>query len=359
MRRRRRLATTLLAALGVLALATGCGTGATSGGTAQAATAPATSSAPAAPSAAPSAERVTVRVAALSGPTTIGLVGLMQRAEEGEGLQDYQVTTYGTPDEVLPLLVKGQVDVALLPANLAAVVHQQTRTDSGPAVQAVAVNTLGVLSVLEHGTSVRSLADLRGRTVYSTGKGASPQYVLEHLLRQSGLTPGRDVTVEFLSEATEVAAVLAATPGAVGVLPQPYATGVTAQNPDVRVAVDLTQAWSQLGNTSELVTGVTVVRSAFAREHPQALADFLADDAASVAFVNGSPEQAAPLVVAAGLAKAAPIAQAAIPACHIVHLTGDRLRPALEGYLQVLHDAQPKSVGGAMPGDDFYLEVPG
>ena len=279
----------------------------------------------------------------------------MRDADAGTGLQDYEVTTYGTPDEVVPLLVKGEVDVALLPANLAAVVHQQTRTAAGPAVQAVAVNTLGVLSVLEHGTQVRSLADLRGRTVLSTGKGASPQYVLDHLLRQSGLTPGTDVTVEFRSEATEVAALLAATPGAVGVLPQPYATAVTAGHPEVRVAVDLTQAWSDLGNTSQLVTGVTVVRTAFAAEHPQALADFLADEAASVAFVNGSPAQAAELVVAAGLAPAVPVAQAAIPACHVVHLVGDELRPALEGYLQVLHAAQPRSVGGVVPGDDFYL----
>ncbi len=349
----------LVAVASALALLVGCGTAPSSPGS----LASATEAGPtpfAAPSATPSeqvAERVTVRVAALSGPTTIGLVGLMREADAGTGRQDYEVTTYGTPDEVVPLLVKGEVDVALLPANLAAVVHQQTRTDDGPAVQAVAVNTLGVLSVLEHGTAVASLSDLRGRTVYSTGKGASPQYVLEHLLRQSGLTPGTDVTVEYRSEATEVAALLAATPGAVGVLPQPYATGVVAGNADVRVAIDLTQAWTDLGNTSRLVTGVTVVRTAFAAEHPQALADFLADDEESVAFVNASPAQAAELVVAAGIVQAAPVAQAAIPACHIVHLTGDELRPALEGYLSVLHAAQPKSVGGAMPGDDFYLDV--
>lgn len=347
-----RLAAT--AATTVLALLAACGTAPSSPGvlatTAHAA--PSTS----APSDAP-AEKVTVRIAALSGPTTIGLVGLMREADAGTGRQDYQVTTYGTPDEVVPLLVRGEVDVALLPANLAAVVHQQTRTDEGPAVQAVAVNTLGVLSVLENGTTVTSLTDLRGRTVYSTGKGASPQHVLEHLLRQSGLTPGSDVTVEYRSQATEVAALLTATPGAVGVLPQPYATGVVAGGDSVRVAVDLTQAWTDLGNTSRLVTGVTVVRTAFAAEHPQALADFLADDAESVAFVNASPAQAADLVVAAGLVKAAPVAQAAIPACHVVHLTGDDLRRALEGYLGVLHAAQPQAVGGAMPGDDFYLDV--
>lgn len=349
-----RLTARLLGAMLAVALTAGCAASSTAqpaGGGTPATTSAATST----PTPTASAERVTVRIAALAGPTTMGLVGLMQAADAGTGRQDYEVTTYGTPDEVVPLLVKGEVDVALLPANLAAVVYQQTRTDAGPAVQALTVNTLGVLSVLENGTSVQSLADLRGRTVYSTGKGASPQYVLEHLLRQSGLTPGTDVTVEFKSEATEVAALLAATPGAVGVLPQPYATAVIAGNPGVRVVVDLTRAWSDLGNASQLVTGVTVVRTAFADEHPQALADFLADDEASVTFVNDSPAEAAELVVAAGLVKAVPVAQAAIPASHLVFLTGDALRPALEGYLQVLHDAQPKSVGGAMPGDDFYL----
>jgi NitT/TauT family transport system substrate-binding protein len=305
------------------------------------------------------AERVTVTIASLKGPTTMGLAGLMQQADAGEGLQDYDVTVYGTPDEVVPLVVKGDVDIALVPANLASVIYNQTKTDAGAAVQVATVNTLGVLSVLENGETVSSLADLRGKTVYSTGKGASPEFVLNHLLTQAGLTPGTDVTVEYKSEATEVAAVLAATPGAVGVLPQPFATAVTKQNPAVRVAVDLTDAWTELGNDSQLVTGVTVVRADFATEHPQALADFLTDYEASVAFTNDDPAAAADLIVAAGIVQAAPIAQAAIPASHIVFLTGDDMRSALEGYLEVLFAANPQSVGGAMPSDDFYLGAAG
>jgi NitT/TauT family transport system substrate-binding protein len=294
---------------------------------------------------APETTTTTVRVASLTGPTTMSLVGLLSEDR-------YAVDVYGTADEVVPLLTQGTVDVACIPANLAAVLD--SKTDG--AIQVLSINVLGVLSVLEHGSTVNSLADLRGRTVYSTGQGTTPQYVLEHLLRQVGLDPGTDVTVEYLSEATEVAARLAAEPGAIGVLPQPYATAVLTQHPDVRQAVDLSTAWDDLDPDSRLVTAVTVVRRDFAEAHPDAVQALLVDLQSSVTLVNESPDLAAPLIVSAGVVDSADVAEQAIPASHLVAITGTAMRTALEGYLQVLYDADPASVGGAMPGDDFYLD---
>ncbi|WP_448059030.1 ABC transporter substrate-binding protein [Cellulomonas hominis] len=338
----------LTLAVGLLAGCGGSGTEPAASGTPDAVAPPA--STPSTP-----AERTTVRIASLQGPTTMGLVKLMSDAEAGTGAQDYVPTMYGTPDEVVPLVVQGQVDVALIPANLAAVLYAKTSTADGPQVQVAAVTTLGVLQVLEAGDTVHSVADLRGRTVYSTGKGASPEYVLDHLLRANGLDPATDVTVEFRSEATEVAALLASEPGAVGVLPQPYVTVLQTQHPEIRTALDLTDEWTKVTPDSRLVTGVLVVRTAFAAEHPAAVADLLADYRASAEFVNAHPADAAPLVVAAGLAPSAAVAEAAIPASHITDLEGAELRSALGGYLQVLFDTDPASVGGAVPGDDFYL----
>lgn len=295
----------------------------------------------------------TVRVAALKGPTTMGLVGLMDADAKGTSDLDYEFAVYGTPDEVVPKIVQGDLDIALIPANLAAVLYNRTAgTDA--AIEVLAVNTLGVLSVVESGDTVDEMADLEGRTIYSTGKGASPEFVLNYLLAENGLEPGVGVTVEYMSEATEVAAVLAAEPGAVGVLPQPYVTVLTSKNPDVRVALDLTEEWAKVTTDSQLVTGVVVVRAAFAQEHPDAVDRFLAEYEASTAFTNASPSEAAPLIVEAGIVPDAALAEAAIPLCYITFLAGAQMRDALEGYLNVLFHANPASIGGSLPDDAFY-----
>ncbi|OJV60584.1 MAG: sulfonate/nitrate/taurine transporter substrate-binding protein [Cellulomonas sp. 73-145] len=331
--------------LAVAALLAGC-----AGGTQAAASTPATTVASA--SATP-AERTTVRIASLKGPTTMGLVKLMSDATAGTTAEDYKVTMYSTPDQVVPLVAQGSVDVALLPSNLAAVLYAKTKG----AVQVAAVNTLGVLDVVENGTAVHGLADLRGKTVVTSGKGASPEYVLDYLLRQDGLVPGTDVKVDYRSEPTEVAAVLAATPGAVGMLPQPFATVLTSSHPGIRTVVQLSDEWNKVtSGTSQLVTGVLVVRKAFATEHAAALKQFLDDYKLSTTFTNEHPDQAAPLIVQAGIVPSAPVAVAAIPASHVVDLEGVDLRNALSGYLKVLFDADPASVGGALPGDDFYYQ---
>ncbi len=304
--------------------------------------------------AAAATQPVTMEIASLTGPTTIGLAGILASVADATAGEDYSVQVYGTPDEVVPLLVQGKVDAALIPANLAAVVYSKTAgTDA--AIQVAAVNTLGVLQVVESGDSVHSIADLAGHAVYSTGKGASPEYVLNYLLAANGLTAGDDVTVEYLAEATEVAAAVTATPGAIGVLPQPYVTVLESVDPTVRTALDLTDEWAAVTPGSQLVTGVLVVRAAFAAQHPDAVATFLAEYQASTAWVNDSPTEAAPYIVAAGIVPSEDLAVAAIPACHVTYVAGAELPPLLGGYLQVLFDADPASVGGAMPGNDFYL----
>ena len=297
---------------------------------------------------------VTMTIASLKGPTTMGLVKLMQDAQYGTAAEAYVPTMYGSPDEVIPLIAQGKVDVALIPSNLAAVLYNKTKgTDAE--IQVVAANTLGVLDLVEAGDTIKSVADLKGRTIYSSGSGAAPEYILNYVLTQNGLTPGTDVTVEYLSEHTEVAARLAAEPGAIAVLPQPFVTVVEAKNPAVHTALSLTDEWAAASDGSPLVMGVVVVRKAFAEENPEALATFLTDYQASTAFTNDRPAEAAPLIVAAGIAPSDAIAVAAIPESNIVYLAGPELRAALGGFLEVLFAANPKSVGGSVPGDDFYF----
>lgn len=281
----------------------------------------------------------------------MGMVELMQSAEDGKARHDYAVTMYGTPDEIVPKIVSGELDVAAVPTNLASVLYNKTKG----AVQMVAVNTLGVFYVVENGDTVKSLADLKGKTVYTTGKGANPEYVLNYLLRENGLDPEKDLTVEYKSEATEVAAALqTAGAGAVAMLPQPYVTVVAQKMPELRVALDMTQEWNKVNPDSGLVSGVLVARRDFIAEHEAAFAEFLEDYKNSTMYVNENVEAASELVAKYGIIEKAPLAAKAIPQCNITYLDGKEMKAAASGYLKVLFDQDAKSVGGALPGDDFY-----
>lgn len=310
-------------------------------------------SATAEPTAAPEAEApvTTFRIAGLKGPTTMGMVKLMSDAEAGETHQDYQVTMYGAADEVVPLLVKGDIDLAAIPANLAANLYNQTEGK----VQVAAINTLGVLYVVTTGDDVKSVEDLKGKTVYSTGKGTTPEYVLNYILKENGIDLEKDLTVEYKSEATEVAAALqAADEGAIAVLPQPYVTAAQSQIEGLNVALNLTEEWNKVSTDSDLVTGVLVASTEFIEQNEAAFEEFLKDYQASIEWVNSNTADAAELVANYGIVAKAPLAQKALPACNITYVDGAEMKTKLSGYLQVLFDQNPKAVGGAMPGDDFY-----
>ena len=290
-----------------------------------------------------------LHIAGLKGPTTMGLDNLLSMESDGTASMDYDLQLYGAADEIVPLLMKGELDMAAIPANLAATLYQKT---SG-GIEAVAVNTLGVLYVVEKGDTVQSMADLKGRTILSTGKGTTPEYVLRYLLTQNGIDPDKDVTIEYYSEATEVTAQMANTEDAIAVLPQPYVTAAGLQDDTLRVALNLTEEWNKICDT-QLITGVTVVRKEYAEEHPDVVAAFLADYAKSVDAANTDLDGTAALCEEQGVVAKAAIAKKALPNCNIVCLTGDDLKTNASAYLQVLFDADPAAVGGAMPGDDFY-----
>ena len=290
-----------------------------------------------------------LRIAGLKGPTTMGLVNLLSMESDGTASMDYDLQLYGAADEIVPLLMKGELDMAAIPANLAATLYQKT---SG-GIEAVAVNTLGVLYVVEKGDTVQSMADLKGRTILSTGKGTTPEYVLRYLLNANGIDPDKDVTIEYYSEATEVTAQMATTEDAIAVLPQPYVTAAGLQDETLRVALNLTEEWNKVADT-QLITGVTVVRKEYAEEHPDVVAAFLTDYAKSVEAANTDLDGTAALCEEQGVVAKAAIAKKALPNCNIVCLTGDELKADASAYLQVLFDADPAAVGGALPGDDFY-----
>lgn len=353
----------ILSVFTALALCTSlaaCGGGAASSGTAS--EAPAATEAPAEETPAQAASEESVpeaedvasylnffRVAGLKGPTTMGMVNMLETGQ-------YDFTMYGAADEIVPLLVKGELDAAAIPANLAATLYQKTEG----AVQVACINTLGVLYMVELGQNIQSVEDLRGATIVTTGKGTTPEYVLRYVLQGNGIDPDADVTIEYLSEATEVAARLtelsADSRAVVAMLPQPFVTSVVAQSEGgVRVALDMTEEWQKVAG-SRLVTGVLVVRKDVleTEEGEAAFAQFMKDYEASTIAANTDVEGTAALCEEYGIVAKAALAQKALPQCNIVFETGSEMKTDLGNYLQVLFDADPSSVGGILPADDFY-----
>ncbi len=296
-----------------------------------------------------SGQTVTVRVAGLKGPTSMGLVKLMEDHQTGAAANAYEFSMAATADEITPQLVQGKLDMAAVPANLASVLYNNTHG----AVQLLAVNTLGVTYIVERGDAVHTVADLKGKTVYATGKGLIPEYSLRTVLSENGIDPDTDLTLEFKSEATEIVSLLSEDPTAIAMLPQPYVTVAQNTVEGLRIALDLNAEWDALNNGSRLITGVTVVRTAFAAAHPEQVAAFLEEYAASVDYVNQNVEQAAQLAEKFGIVKA-PVAQKAIPYCHITLMTGKDMKAAVSGLLDTLYRQNAAVVGGALPPDDFY-----
>ena len=291
-----------------------------------------------------------VSVAALRGPTAMGLSKLMYDSENGisDG-NSYSFTLEGSPDAVVPMIVRGDVDIAAIPGNLAAVLYQRT----GGKVEAIGINTLGVLYIVENGSSVASVEDLKGKTIYSAGKGATPEYALQYVLKAYGLEVGKDVRIEWKSEHAECVAALAADSEAVAMLPQPFATTAMMKDSGIRIALDLNELWQEkTGHV--LITGVTVARKDFIEGDGAALGTFLDSYKASVDYINeNAAGDGAAIVGHYGIVPEA-VAKAAIPYCNIVLVTGDELKASLSGYLDILYEQNPQSVGGAVPGDDFY-----
>ena len=286
-----------------------------------------------------------VRVGALKGPTAMGMVSMMS----DDGVNSY--TLAGSADELTPKLIKGELDVACVPANLAAALYNKTEGQ----IVTLAVNTLGVLYIVENdGDAVRSMADLRGKTLVAAGKGSTPEFGLRYLLEQNGLDPDRDVTIDWKSEHAECVAALAAGTADLALLPQPFVTVAQGKLEKLRVALDLTAEWDALGNGSAMITGVAVARRDFVEQNQELTGRFLEEYRKSVDWVNENPAEAAELIAANGIIESPAVAEKALPHCNIVCLTGAEMREKLSGYLSVLAEAAPESVGGKLPGDDFY-----
>lgn len=289
-----------------------------------------------------------IRLGVMTGPTGIGMVKLFNEAED-----TYSCTVVGSPDELTPLFLQGELDIVSVPANLAANLYN--KTEGG--VRTLAVNVLGVLYITALNVDgLDTVADLKGKTIYVSGKGSTPEYFLRYVLTQNGLDPDRDVTIEWKTEASEIVALLSQRKSGIAMLPQPYASVAQAKlGENFRIALSLSDEWAALNNGTLCTTAVVMARTEFVEAHPEAVEAFLSDFAASAQWVNENVADAAALCGEFGIITApTPVVEKAIPKCNIVCITGSEMKTALSGCLGVIFEQNPKAVGGAMPLDDFY-----
>lgn len=291
----------------------------------------------------------TINIASLKGPTSIGLVKLFYDSDNKESFNSYNYSIYGAADEITAGLIKGSLDVAAIPCNLASVLYNKTESD----IVIAAVNTLGVLYILQKNESIASVEDLKGKTIYTTGQGTTPEYTLRYLLRSSGIDPDNDVTIEFCSEASEVVSTVSTLDSAVMMLPQPYVTVALNSDSSISVALDATEEWEKINNQSTIVTGVLVARKAFIEEQSEAFAAFLEEYKTSTDFANNNIEECAALLESFDIFKAA-IAVKAIPECNVTFITGDEMQTKVLAYLNALYEEAPASIGGAIPEQDIF-----
>ena len=288
-----------------------------------------------------------VNVFALKGPTGLGMTGVMETHADA-----YNFNLVGAPDEIVAAIASGSADIAACPTNLAATLYNKTKGN----VQLAALNTLGVLHVVSRDHSIASVADLAGRKVYATGQASVPEYVIRYLLEQNGLID--KVELEFVAEHSELATLMAAGKAEIGILPEPHVTSALMQNNALKAVIDVTVAFEEAakaaGTDMVLSMGCVIVRREFAEAHPEKVEDFLDAYSESVAFVNGDVAAASELVQKHGVMPKAAVAARAIPNCHIVFIEGEAVRTQVEPLYEVLLAANPASIGGALPGDDFY-----
>ena len=292
-------------------------------------------------------ERADVRVTALKGPTGMGMASLMAENENGTTQNNYTFSLASAPAEVQSTIISGNFDIAAVPVNLASVLYNKGAD----------ISFLGVLYVLENGNTINSVADLKGKTIYSTGQSATPEYALNFILEKNGLKVGEDVTVEYLSDHAELASKLAANTVSIGVLPEPNVTSALLQKTgDLRIALNLTEEWDKVSDTT-LVQGVLVVSNKFLSEHPKAVETFLSEYKKSVNIITSDIEKGAEYCEKYGIVPKAAVAKKAIPNCNISAMTGDDGVKAMKGMLEVLYKANPASVGGKLPEDNFYKSI--
>ena len=294
-------------------------------------------------------EKPTIRLAAMTGPTGIGAVNMLEESAQGDLEFIIEPTIVGTPDEIVANLANGTLDFAVIPANLSSVIYNNTNGK----IKALAINNLGVLYVLENGDTINTVEDLKGATMISPGKGTTPEFSLNYVLNKNGINPETDLTIEYKTEAAEVAQLMISNNANIAMVPEPMVTNILMKNENVRIALSLNDEWNKVSENSKLVTGVLVGRTEFLDDNQELIPVILDSYKSSIEKANADVKATATLTEKYGIIAAA-IAENAIPNCNLQYIDKEGLKADLSGYLETLFEINPKSIGGKMPDEGFF-----
>ena len=292
-----------------------------------------------------SGESTKIKIAVLKGPTGMGMAKLM------ENKNSYDITVYDSPDEIVSKIVNGQLDAAAVPSNLASVLYNKTKGQ----IQLAGINTLGILYIVENGSTVKDIKDLKGKTVYSSGKGSVPEFALNYILKENGLTAGKDVIVDYKMNHSDLAAAVASKKINLAVLPEPFVTTAKMKDSDLQVPIDLTKEWDKVSQgKGKLIMGTFIFRKSFIEDRSKDVDAFLKKYKESVDFVNNNKVEASKLIEKYGVIPKAKVAEEAIPKCNIVFISAKEGKEDLQKFYEVLNENDPKSIGGTIPDENFY-----
>lgn len=294
---------------------------------------------------------IDMQIACMTGPTGIGMAKLMKDAEDEKTANNYEFTVASAATDIMPKFIKGEIQIASVPTNVAATFYNNTNGK----IRMLAVNTYGVLSILEKGNTIKDIEDLKGKTIYSTGKGQNPEYILKYILSENGIDPEKDVTINFVSS-DDLVAKLVSGEAEVAMAPEPAATTVMVKNKALNRVLSINDEWKKVSDT-ELMMGCVIALDSYVKENPEAVEKFLEEYEKSIAFANENLEDAAEYCESYKIAPSKAIAQKAIPTCNLTYVRGKDMKKNVNGYFNVLFKADPKSIGGALPKDDIYYKA--
>lgn len=297
------------------------------------------------------AEPLQLTVAGLKGPSSIGMLRMIESEPVfGEDVEtEYQIVD--EPQLMIARIMSGEADIAAVPINLAAVLYNK-----GAPYRLGAVTGDGLLHIVSSREDIGSVEDLKGKRIYCIAQGSTPEFVLRYVLEKSGIDPDTEVELDFSFDHVAIAPQLIAGKVDLAVLPEPFVSIVASKNPAVQPVIDLQQVWAELSGTGDTYPiTATLVRNSLYREHPEALKAFFAAYRESIDWANANPAEAGGL---AGkyMEMPAPIIAKAMPRLNLRYQSPREARSRVEELYQVFHGFAPASVGGTIPGDEFYGE---
>lgn len=292
-----------------------------------------------------------ISVACMTGPTGVGMAKLMADSEAKLTANNYTFTVAGDATGINEKFVKGEINIASVPTNVAATLYNKTNGK----VRILAVNTYGVLSILAKDSGIDSIDDLKGKTVYSTGKGQNPEFIFKYILEKNGINPETDLTINYVS-GTDLVAKLVSGEADIALAPEPAATTVLVKNKELNRVLSINDEWSKVSDTT-LMMGCVIALDSYIAENEAAVEKFLEEYKASIEFAKTDVDNAAKHCATYKITASEAIAKKAIPTCNLCYVTGKEMKTNVNGYLNVLFTADKKAVGGAMPADDFYYKA--